>query len=264
MKLKQLINKTYYGSVSYVGSLEDLNTIEQYILFNTPTLKEFKNIIVATNYSGDFQSLNTKLWKKHFPDCILIDLDENRGHSFGTADLDNAIINYCHSNNIDWVCKSSQDIIIEPSILEIPIKDGNDFYYMNGIGYGGMVKYNFNLDRIINEDFYPQTNFYFINTSKIDYLNNEEYINSTYNTMRNIPNYNGKIWEHIEGWSCEDFLKNCVIRNKLSKHHLVSSEKYRILLNMVKTKQIHDSSHKNIMIEGICHFQSPNQPVIVI
>ena len=82
--------------------------------------------------------------------------------------------------------------------------------------------------------------------------------------MRNIPNYNGKIWEHIEGWSCEDFLKNCVIRNKLSKHHLVSSEKYRILLNMVKTKQIHDSSHKNIMIEGICHFQSPNQPVIVI
>jgi hypothetical protein len=247
-----------------VGSLEDLNTIEQYILFNIPILKEFKNIIVATNYSGDFELLNTKLWKKYFPDCILIDLDENRGHSFGTADLDNAIINYCHSNNIDWVCKSSQDIIIEPSILEIPIKYGNDFYYMNGIGYGGMVKYNFNLDRIINEDFYPQTNFYFINTSKIDYLNNEEYINSTYNTIRNISNYSGKVWEHIEGWSCEDFLKNCVIRNKLSKYHLVSSEKYRILLNMVKTKQIHDSSHKNIMIEGICHFHSPNQPVIVI
>ena len=160
MNLKSLINKSYYGSVSYIGSLEDLNTIEQYILFNSPTLKEFKNIIIATNYSGDFRSLNTKLWKKYFPDCILIDLDENRGHSFGTADLDNAIINYCHSNNIDWVCKSSQDIIIEPSILEIPIKDGNDFYYMNGIGYGGMVKYNFNLDRIINEDFYPQTNFY--------------------------------------------------------------------------------------------------------
>tara|TARA_R110000744_G_scaffold134455_1_gene243484 strand:- start:793 stop:1587 length:795 start_codon:yes stop_codon:yes gene_type:complete len=264
MKLKTIINKSYYGSVSYVGGLEDLNTIEQYILFNIPTLKEFKNIIVATNYSGEFQSLNTKLWKNYFPDCILINLDENRGHSFGTADLDNAIINYCHSNNIDWICKSSQDTIINPSILEITIEDNNDFYYMNGIGYGGMVKYNFDFNRIINEDFYPQTNFYFLNTSKIDYLNNEEYINSTYNIIRDTPNYNGKVWEYIEGWSCEDFLKKCVERNNLSKYHLVPEEKYRILLEMVAKHNIHDSSHKNIMINGVCHFQYPNEPVTVI
>jgi len=264
MKLKKIINKSYYGSVGYVGSLEDLNIIEQYILFNTPILKEFKNIIIATNYSGNFQSLNKTLWKKHFPDCILIDLDENRGHSFGTADLDNAIINYCQSNNIDWVCKSSQDIIMEPLMLETIVEDNKDFYYMNGIGYGGMVKYDFNIDRIINEDFYPQTNFYFINTSKIDYLNNEEYMDSTYDIVRNIPNYNGKVWEHIEGWSCEDFLKNCVIRNNLSKYHLVPDKKYRILLETVKNQQIHDCSHKNIMVEGICHFQHPNKKVLII
>ena len=61
---------------------------------------------------------------------------------------------------------------------------------------------------IINEDFYPQTNFYFINVSKIDYLNNTEYLNSTYETIQSIPDYNGRIWEYFQGWSCEDFLKD--------------------------------------------------------
>jgi hypothetical protein len=42
--------------------------------------------------------------------------------------------------------------------------------------------------------------------------------------------FNGKIWEYVKGWSCEDFLKNCIERNKLSKHHLIPQEKYLSLL----------------------------------
>ena len=117
MKLKKIINKSYYGSVNYIGSIEDLGNTEQYLLYNISILKEFKNLIIATNYSGNFQIENAKLWKKYFPDCILIDLDKNRGHSFGTADLDNAIITYCQQHNIDWVCKTSQDVVFTPDIL---------------------------------------------------------------------------------------------------------------------------------------------------
>jgi len=35
-------------------------------------------------------------------------------------------------------------------------------------------------------------------------------------------------------------------------------------LELIKQNQIHDCSHKNIMIEGICHYQYPNQNIIII
>ena len=135
---------------------------------------------------------------------------------------------------------------------------------MNGIGLGGMVKYNFDNERIINEYFFPQTNFYFINVSKTDYLNDKEYIDKTYNEIQNISNYNGRIWEYFQGWECEGFLANCVKRNNLSKYHLVSQKNYIKLLELIKQNQIHDCSHKNIMIEGICHYQYPEQKITII
>jgi hypothetical protein len=100
----------------------------------------------------------------------------------------------------------------------------------------------------------PQTNFYFINVNKTDFLYDKEYVDETYNHVLTIPNYNGKVWEYIQGWSCENFLKKCVKRNNLKKHHLIPKEKYLSLLQLVKNNQIHDCSHKNIMIEGVCHF----------
>jgi hypothetical protein len=270
MNLKQLINKSVYGTIGYISSQDDLDLLESYILYNLPVLKEFKNVVVATNYGiSDWHNLqkqrktNFELWRKYFPECILIDSKINRGHNFGTADLDDAIFDYCKENNIEWLCKSANDVIFQESILDKEIEEA-DFYYLNGIGYGGMIKYDFNFDKIIDKDFYPQTNFYFINVSKTDYLNDQDYLDKTYSHIQTIENYNGKVWEHIPGWSCEDFLKNCVQRNNLSKHHLIPEEKYLYLLKMIKDHNIHDCSHKNLMIEGICHFQYSNQPIIQI
>lgn len=263
MLLKELINKSAYGTIGYIGSYTDLEILEQYILYNLDILKEYSQIIVATNYGSPLQIENSNLWKKYFPDCILLNLDLNRGHNHGYADLDNLVIDYCKNNDIEWLCKSANDIIITKEILNKKIEEA-DFYYLNGVGYGGMVAYNFDFDKIIKEDFYPQTNFYFINISKIDYLNDKKFLDETYIKIQTIPEYNGRIWEYISGWSCEEFLKKCVKRNKLSKYHLISKEKYHILLNVVKTYIIHDCSHKNIMIEGVCHFQFPNQQIIEI
>jgi hypothetical protein len=265
MNLKQLINKSFYGTIGHISSQDDLDLLEQYIVYNLPVLKEFKQILVATNYSKPNSNRvgNEQIWKKYFPDCIMLHSNINRGHNFGTADLDNMLFDFCKENSIEWLCKSSNDIIFQSSTLDIEINK-SDFYYLNGIGYGGMEKYNFQFDKIIDEDFYPQTNFYFINVFKTDYLNNKSYLDETYNYIRTIPNYNGKIWEYIEGWSCEDFLKQCVIRNNLSKCHLVPQEKYITLLEVIKNYNIHDSSHKNIMINGICHYQFNNQQIIEI
>jgi hypothetical protein len=265
MNLKQLINKSTYGTIGYISSQDDLDLLEQYILYNLPVLKEYKQIIVATNYKNYhvFVNKNTQLWKKYFPNCVLLDLKINRGHNFGTADLDNIIFNYCKENNIEWLCKSTNDIILEEQILDKEIQE-TDFYYLNGIGYGGMTKYSFDFNKIIDEDFYPQTNFYFLNILKCDFLNKKEYLDETYNHIQSIQEYDGKIWNHIPGWSCEDFLKQCIKRNNLSIYHLIPLKKYTMLLQLIKDNNIHDPSHKNIMIEGICHFQYPNQQIIKI
>lgn len=267
MLLKKLINKSVYGTIGYISSQEDLDLLEQYIIYNLPVLKEFKRIAVFTNYKDysntDLILKNNALWTKYFPNCVYINNPTNRGHNHGYTDLDNLVINYCKLTNTEWLCKGANDVIFQESILDKEIGEA-DFYYLNGIGYGGMVKYDFDYDRIINEDFYPQTNFYFINVSKIDYLNNKEYLDETYEQIQKIENYNGKIWEHIPGWSCEEFLRQCIKRNKLTKEHLVSLDKYRTLLQIIKDYNIHDCSHKNIMIEGICHFPYPEQQIIEI
>ena len=89
MNLKQLINKSVCGIIGYVSSPDDIPTLEQYIIYNLPVLKECKLILVATNYKDiNLIPNNTDIWKKYFPDCILLDSEINRGHNFGTADLD--------------------------------------------------------------------------------------------------------------------------------------------------------------------------------
>ena len=196
MILKQLINKSVYGTIGYISSHSDLEVLSQYISFNLPVLKEFKQIIVATNYSSPLQADNTLLWKTFFPDCIILDSELNRGHNLGTADLDNMVFDYCKENNIKWLCKSANDIIIQENILNKEIEEA-DFYYLNGIGYGGMEYfYQFDFDKIIKNDFYPQTNFYFINVSKTDSLNDKEHIDEIYNIVQNTPDYNGKAWDY--------------------------------------------------------------------
>ena len=264
MDLKQLINQSVYGTIGYISSQDDLAILEQYILYNHPILTEYKQIVVATNYSDlNLIEANTQLWRKYFPDCIILDSKIKRGHNFGTADLDNLVFDWCKENNEMWLCKSANDIILQKNVLDISIDDA-DFYYLNGIGFGGMVKYGFDFEKIIKKDFYPQTNFYFINVEKTDYLNNKQYLDETYQYIQTIPEYNGKIWEYIKGWSCEDFLKQCVERNNLTKYHLIPEEKYRMLLQVIKDYNIHDCSHKNIMIEGICHLQYHNQQILEI
>jgi hypothetical protein len=264
MNLKQLINKSIYGTIGYISSQDDLDLLEQYIVYNLPVLKEFKQIVVATNYSKPNSNRveNEKIWKKYFPDCIMLHSNVNRGHNFGTADLDNMLFDFCKENNIEWLCKSANDAILQESILNKEIEEA-DFYYLNGIGYGGMVQYGFDFDKIIDEDFYPQTNFYFINVFKTDYLNDKNHVTEIYNKVQDIPDYNGKAWEY--GFrSCETLLKETIKKHNLIKYHLISEDKYRILLGIIRDNNIHDCSHKNIMVEGICHFQYNNQQIIEI
>jgi len=270
MILKEIINKSYYGTISYIPNEKYFGILERYITYNLKVLKEYKGIIVATNYSNlELAEKNTILWKKYFPDCILIDLPKNRGHNFGTSDLDTSIFNYCKENNIEWLCKTSSDVLLESQVLDTYIEE-SDFYYLEGIGYGGLANNNFDKDKILNEYFFPQTNFYIINVSKVDYLNEYDYIEKTYKEIQDIPKqvyesvFESKPWGPFPGWACEQFLADCVLRNNLTKYHLLPQEKYLILLELIEKFKIDDCSHKNIMLEGICHFHNIEDKVIIL
>lgn len=267
MNLKQLINKSVYGTIGYISSQDDLNLLEQYIIYNLPVLKEYKQIIVATNYKNypEFTEENSQLWKKHFPNCIILDSETNRGHNIGTADLDNLVFDWCKENNEEWLCKSANDIILQESILDKEIEEA-DFYYTPSVGYGALFKpFEVTIEKVYDtyEYFYPQTNFYFLNTYKINELNNKNHLNDIYDIFKNINKNDKKAWDY--GFkTCEVLLKESIENNKLSVFNLISRKKFHILLDMIKNYQIHDPSHKNLMIEGICHFQFPNQNIIEI
>jgi hypothetical protein len=263
MNLKQLINKSYYGSIGYIENNTSIDLLGSYLLYNKIVLDEYKGHIFAfTHNELDWSYLKETILQL-YPNAIILLLNKNRGHNFGTADLDNFIFNYCKDNNIEWLCKSANDVILTEDILSVET-DEADFYYLNGISFEDLYNFKFNYEELLNKHFYPQTNLYFINVSKTDYLNNKEYIDSTYTQSLEISNYNGKIWEYISGWSCENFLKQSVIRNCLSKSYLLDYNTHTKLCETIKLYKIGDPSHKNIMINGICHYQYNDKQIIII
>ena len=103
MILKEIINKSWYVANGYIDSIENIELLERYILHNLPVLQEFKNVVISTTYKSypKLANENSQLWKKYFPNCVTIDIPVNRGHSFGIADSENALIDYCKKNNIN-------------------------------------------------------------------------------------------------------------------------------------------------------------------
>lgn len=265
MKILELANKSFYTANGFIENENSLDILESYICFNHEVLKEFINIIISNTYkkySDDISKKNKNMWKKYFPNSVIIDIKENRGHSFGIADSENAIIDYCKLENVKWICKCSNDVTLETKILNRHISGTSDLYHFNGISFEDLYINNFDYKKIYKNHFYPQTNFYFLNVEKIDYLYDKKYVDETYEYRLTIKNYNDKIWEHIQGWSCENFLKNCVRRNSLKSEYLLSEEEHENLCKIIDMYKIGDPSHKNLSICGVCHLQWPDKMVI--
>jgi len=265
MNLKHLITNSTYGTIGYISSKNDLDTLQSYLVYNAPVLNEFSGIIFAFNTENDPELIakTEQLCSMYYPLSVCLFSEVNRGHNFGTADLDNMVFDYCKQNGIKWLCKSANDVVLTEEIFNIEIEDA-DFYYLNGFSHETQYLNNFDLEQMDKNHFTPQTNFYFINVSKTSYLTDKAYLDETYSYSKTIDNYNGKIWEYIPGWSCEEFLAQCVKQNKLTKFHLLDKTTYKRLYDAVFLNKIGDPSHKNIMVNGICHFQYPDQEVIAI
>ena len=112
-----------YCSIGHVNLKEDIDVLEQRLLYNYPVISKFNYITVYQNYNDSSKHLiddYNKVWHKIFgKDVILLPSELSRGHTFGTADSDNAVIDYAKTLPIDYIYKSSNDILLDPQILNV-------------------------------------------------------------------------------------------------------------------------------------------------
>lgn len=270
IKLKNILDNSAYAIIGSANTNDDLELIERFLIYNRDFIKQFKYKIIAQN--GSLSKESNEIWIKHFGECIFINLPVNRGKvlgTYGVMDLDNSIFEYTlqHKDQIKWVWKFSNDIIINSNIFDLDVEEA-DFYFLNNIGYSGVQKWGGveNLTDILMryETYYPQTFFYIIKND-IDYLSDMNLINKMYELNLKTPNK--QPWELGIEFSCEKLLLDCVERNKLRKHQLLDKETLNKLINLIYMYKIADGSHKNILLTKLgnfCHFQNIDKPVISI
>ena len=78
MNLKQLINKSAYGTIGYTGSTNDLIKTDKYFAYNRDVINNFAQVIIATNFDSE-EHINDHalMCKHHFPNCILLNSTNN-------------------------------------------------------------------------------------------------------------------------------------------------------------------------------------------
>ena len=260
MTFGDVIRRSVYGTTGYLEDEQDLEVLERTIVRNLPILRCFRQIIVATNYGEANRSAlapgNTSLWRRYFPDCVILDSPFNRGHSIGTSDLDNLLFDHCKANAIPSLCKGSNDVLLDERVLEIPVSEGQ-FYFLQAVSYNALRQQDFDLSPFTTGFFFPQTTFYAIDVNATDYLVDKDFLERSWRIVNRIPDYNGRIWEHIPGWSCEHLLRQCVLRNRLTRAPLMTDEQFQQVLQIVIDQQIEDCSLKGLSINGIRHAQTP-------
>lgn len=266
MYLSSILDKSCFATIATISedSMEKLQLFSEY---NLPLLKKFEHIILSTNaldsISKDKIEEYHNAWRKLLPNCIIIHTPVNKGHMFGTIDLEERILKEVKNNypEVKYLWKSMDDVITSSEILKIEVEEA-DFYYTPGFSLESINKAGGreNLHKIFENyesGFWtPQTTFFILNINSIDSLYGDD-VNSKAaifeETKAQIPSV--KPWElpfDIK-FDCETHLGRTT--KDLKKHCLVA-EQFEELLEMVYYHRMGDPSHKNIYFykPGICHY----------
>ena len=275
MTLKDIIPNSMF---SWIGMRDtDSSQLETMLLTNLDVINEFNNLIISTTSLSDVDNLSILL-EKYLSDKSYKHIKhphtENRGHTFGTIDLEEMTYREVIKNpSIKYLWKSTQDVIITPEIFDTEI-DNEDFFFLPGFSYETTTFYNDISDFIKNyekKSFVPQTNFYIINIQKIEYIYQTKlYIDSIYDRFneekKRYPNI--KPWELINDvkFDCETLLGNNVNNNQLITKNLLNESTFVDLYNYVRNFGIGDPSHKNIYFEsvGVSHYHYYQENIVNI
>jgi hypothetical protein len=259
MFLKKIIKNSVF---CIIGTIVDELSVAKTSLFieiNKEVIAKFPSVHVHLNSVPSCKEIVIKscvnLYRTAFPETLfIIDVQpNNRGHMFGTIDLDEACFNSTVNTKYDFLWKSTEDVIISESLIENIKVDLADFYYLPSISYEDILRKTGN--NLIN---LPQTNFFIVNTKKINslYGSVEDKITTYQNAVKldsNIKPWDIQYSDCIK-FDCEHLLQQTV--SKLTQFNLLNQETISKLLRHVSINKVGDPSHKNIMFKeiGVCHY----------
>lgn len=272
MKIKDIIQECTLGITLYATN-NNIKDFISYLIYNKAIIEQFPNMVIAINSDEKDLSFIKELLSMYVEEVDLIFLDQNRGHMFGTMDLDEAVLNASKSYPQKYLLKISQDVILESYLEEVDIKKDQDFYFLPGFSYETLQR-NVDVSTLYNifkeakgDDFTPQSNFFIINKEIFPSVyGDKNLINNLYLEFQEIlkTKPNAKCWEEFTNpkFDCETYLGNNVKLLTTNIQSLLSKEEFNFLWEYIDSYKVGDPSHKNIMLPcGICHFQWKNQPI---
>lgn len=266
MKLQSITSKSCYATIATIteDSMEKLKLFHQY---NEGLIKQFSHVIISTN-SLDDTSMHTinlyhNTWRKLVPNCIILNSTVNRGHMFGTIDLEEVILKYVKRElpEVQYLWKSMDDVITTSDLLDLDVEEA-EFYYLPGFSYESIQKAGGkqNLHKVyqaFDSGLYtPQTTFFILDVTNIDtiYGNDIDTKIAIYEEVK-ARNPSVKPWEvpFNTKFDCETHLGRTT---KDLKKFCLLKDQFKDLLDMVELNKIGDPSHKNIYFEklGVCHY----------
>jgi hypothetical protein len=272
MKIKNIIQDCTLGITLYATN-NNIKDFISYLIYNKTIIEQFPNMVIAINSDEEDLSFIKELLSMYIEEVDLIFLDQNRGHMFGTMDLDEAVLNASKSYPQKYLLKISQDVILESYLEEVDIEKNQDFYFLPGFSYETVQRnvdastlYNI-FDKGKGDDFTPQSNFFIVNKEIFSSIyGDKNIINNLYLQFQEIlkTKPNAKCWEEFTNpkFDCETYLGNNVKLLTTNIQSLLSKEEFNFLWEYIDSYKVGDPSHKNIMLPcGICHFQWKNQPI---
>ena len=275
MQIKDLIPQSTLGITLYATN----DNIKQFIsclIYNKPIIEQFPNSVLAVSTDEEDISYIQKLLNIYLEDIKIVFLDKNRGHTFGSMDLDEAVFSLSKSYSQKYMVKMSQDTLFTVDFLNTSIQEA-DFYFLPGFSLETLSRVQLekpplSLHTIFNKQFdskyfTPQSNFFILNKDTPSVYGGVELINEYYTkyqeALKTQPNV--KPWIVFKDPKCdnETFLGVNACKNQLNSFNILDSDGMTSLMNSISLYKIGDPSHKNIMLPcGICHFHYTDQPII--
>ena len=266
MKLQSLIHKSCYATIATITK-ESFDKLNFFFQYNGEFIKQFSHVIISTNSLDDtpIDTINQyhNTWRRMVPNCVIIHSEKNRGHMFGTIDLEESLLKHIKRElpKVQYLWKSMDDVITTTDLLDLEVEEA-EFYYLPGFSYesiqkAGGKKSLHKIYETFDSGFYtPQTPFFILDITGIDTIYGND-IDTKIDIYQEVKARNPSIkpWEvpfnlkfdcetHL-GRTTKDLKKYCLIKNQFDD-----------LLDMVEINKIGDPSHKNIYFEkiGVCHY----------
>jgi len=263
VKFEEVLRRCALGTAGYLRDIADLDRLETVIATNVPVLSTFAEVAVATNFAdfGDesLKRAHRRLWRAYLPDAVLIDHPVNRGHSIGTFDLDNALVEWCSAGSRAWLCRSANDVTLSPHLFEVEVSPAH-FYFINAVSVDAIEQQSDGRGAFEGDFFYPQGTFWVMKVDGIRRLVDPEFLDASWRIVNSIAGYNGRIWEYLPGWTYEYLLRRAVLDNHVSRCSLLTPQQWREVLDLTVERRLHDCSLKGVDVVGICHTQGLEDP----